>query len=57
MSIKDIYNKKVTFDTQDRLEDKTDKLTVMMGMLAARDNGTNRQFKPQIFQNRRRGQE
>ena len=31
MSIKDNYNKKVAFDTQDRLEDKIDKLTVMMG--------------------------
>ena len=28
----------------------------MMGMLAARDNGTNKQFKPQIYQSRRRGQ-
>ena len=28
----------------------------MMGKLAARDNGTNRQFKPQIYQSRRRGQ-
>ena len=56
MSIKDNCNKKVTFDTRDGLEDKIDKLTVMMGKLAARDNGTNRQFKPQIFQSRRRGQ-
>ena len=28
----------------------------MMGKLAARDNETNKQFKPQIHQNRRRGQ-
>ena len=27
-----------------------------MGKLAARDNRTNRQFKPQIYQSRRRGQ-
>ena len=54
MSVKDNYSKKVTFDTQDGLEDKIDKLTVMMGKLAARDNGTNRQFKPQIYQSRRR---
>ena len=46
-------NKKVTFYTWDRLEDKIDKLTVMMGKLAARDNGTNTQFKPQIYQSRR----
>ena len=28
----------------------------MMGKLAARDNRNNRQFKPQIYQSRRRGQ-
>ena len=28
----------------------------MMGKLEARDNGTNRQFKAQIYQSRRRGQ-
>ena len=41
---------------RNRLEDKIDKLTVMMGKLAARDKGTNRQFKPKIYQSRRRGQ-
>ena len=56
MNIKDNYNKKVTFDTWEEVEDKIDKLTVMMGKLAARDNGTNKQFKPQIYQSRRRGQ-
>ena len=56
MSVKDNYNKKVTFDTWDGLEDKIDELIVMMGKLAARDDGTNSQFKPQIYQNRRRGQ-
>ena len=56
MGIKDSYNEKVTFDTQEGLEDKIDKLTVMMGKLAARYNGTNRQFKPQIYQSRRMGQ-
>ena len=49
MSINDSYNKQVTFNTQEGIEDKIDKLTVMMGKLAARDNGTNRQFKPQIY--------
>ena len=52
MSIKDSY-KKVTFDTQDGLKDKIDKLTVMMNKLATRDNGTNRQFKPHIYQSKR----
>ena len=55
MSIKDSYNKKVTFATQTGLEEKMDKLTVLMGKLATRDNGTNRQFKPQIYQSKRRG--
>ena len=45
MNKKDSYNKKVTFDTQDRLEDKIDRLRVMMSKLAAKDNGTNKQFK------------
>ena len=53
MSIKDSCNKKVTFDTHDRLEDKIGKLIVMMGKLAARDNGNVRQFKPQIYHSRR----
>ena len=54
--IKDSYNKKVTFYTQDELEDKIDRLTVMMGKLATTDNGSNRQFKPQIYQSKRREQ-
>ena len=37
MSMKDSYNnKKVTFDTQDGLEDKIDRLTVMMDKLATK---------------------
>ena len=56
MSIKDSYNnKKVTFDTWDGLEDKIDRLTVMMGKLATKDNKINKQFKPQIYQSKRRG--
>ena len=52
MSIKDSYNKKVTFDTQDGLGDKIDRLTLMMGKLTTRDNRTNRQFTPQIYQSK-----
>ena len=55
MSIKDSYNKRVTLDTQDGLEDKIDRLTVMMGKLATKDNKINKQFKPQIYQGKRRG--
>ena len=56
MSIKDNYSRWVTFDTGDELGDKIDKLTVMIGQLAARDSGSGRQFKPQIYQGKRRGQ-
>ena len=56
MSIKDSYNKRVTFDTWDGLEDKIGRLTVMMEKLTTRDNGINRKFKPQIYQSKIRGQ-
>ena len=38
MSIKDSYNKKVTFDTQDGLEEKIDWLTVMMSKLTTNND-------------------
>ena len=38
MSIKDDHSKGVTFDTRDELGDKIDKLTVMIGKLAAKDS-------------------
>ena len=56
MSIRDGHNRKVLFDTKEELGDKVDKLAVMIGKLATRDSGTSRQFKPQIYQNRGRGQ-
>ena len=56
MSIRDGHNRKVSFDVKEQLGDKIDKLVVMVGKLATRDNGTGRQFKPQIQQNRGRGQ-
>ena len=56
MSIKDSCYKKVTFDTQDSLEEKIDRPLVMMSNLTAKDDGLNKQFKPMIFQNKRRGQ-
>ena len=55
MSIMDSYNERVTFDTWDGLEDKMDRLTVMMGKLTS-NNGTNRQFKTHIYQSKRREQ-
>ena len=56
MSIRDGHNRKVSFDTREELGDKIDKLVVMIGKLATRDSGTNRQFKPQIHQSRGRCQ-
>ena len=56
MSIRDSHNRKVSSDTKEELGDKIDKLTVMIGKLATRDSGTGRQFKPQIYQGRGRGQ-
>ena len=45
MSIKDNYNnRKVTFNIQDGLEDKIDKLTVMMSKLAANEEGVKKQM-------------
>ena len=57
MSIKESNNSKyVTFEKQDGLEDKIDGITVMMSNLAAKYDGTNEQFKLQIYQSKRRGQ-
>ena len=56
MSIRDGHNRKVSFDTKEELGDKIDKLAVMIGKLATRDSRRGRQFKPQIYQNRGRGQ-
>ena len=55
--MKDNYNnKKVTFNIQDRLEVKIDRLTVMLHKLAANEEGVSKQYKPKIYQNKRRGQ-
>ena len=48
MNKKDGSNsKKITFDMQDRLDDKIDKLTSMMSKLKALGDNQNRQFKTQ----------
>ena len=51
MNLRDGYNnrKMVSFDTQDRLDDKTDKLTPMMSKLKAQGNSQNRLFKPKYI--------
>ena len=56
MSIRDGHNRKVSFDAKEELGDKIEKLVVMIGKLATRESGTSRQVKPQIYQNRGRGQ-
>ena len=56
MSIREGHSRRVSFDTSGELGNKIDKLAVMMGKLPAKDSGKVRQFKPQIHQNRDRGQ-
>ena len=52
MSIRDGISRKVSFNTRDELGDKIDKLTVMLGKLAAKDDNNKRPFKPQIYKSR-----
>ena len=56
MSIRDGYYRKVSIDTREELGNKIDELAVMIGKLATRKSGTNRQFEPQIHQSKGRGQ-
>ena len=57
MNIQEEHNKRVTFDMTNCLEQKIDKPTVMMGKVVTKDDGQNRQFKPQVYQiNRGSGQ-
>ena len=52
MNIRDGTERKVSFNARDEYGDKTDKLTVMMGRLAAKDSNEKRPFKPQIYKSR-----
>ena len=45
MSIREGFNKKVTFDMSDGTEQRIDKLMVMVGNLVMEDKGQNRPFK------------
>ena len=57
MSVKDGLSKRVTFNAADDLEQKIDRLTVMMGKLVTEDEGQSKPFKPQVYQpNRGRNQ-
>ena len=52
MSIREGTDKRVSFNTKDKLGDKIDKLTVVMSKLAAKDSHERRPFKPQIYKSR-----
>ena len=52
MSIRDGTERKVLFNARDELGDKIDKLTTLMGRLAAKDSNDKRPFKPQIYKSR-----
>ena len=52
MNIRDETERKVLFNARDELGDKIDKLTTMMGRLAAKDSNDKRPFKPQIYKSR-----
>ena len=57
MNIQNGYNSSkmvATFDTQDRLDDKLDKIMSRMSKLTAQDHSQNRLFKPKIYQGKRR---
>ena len=57
MNIRNGYvSKKGTFDTQYALEEKIDGHTSMMSNLTAQDDVQTKQFKPKIYQTKRRGQ-
>ena len=45
MNIHEEHNKMATFNRTDNLEQKIDKLMVIMGKLVTKDEGQNRQFK------------
>ena len=46
MNIRDSFNKRVTFDMADSMEQTIDKLMVVMGKLVTEDKGQNKPFKP-----------
>ena len=53
MSVRDGQSKSITFNTADDLEQKIDRLTVMMGKLVTKDEGHPKPFKPQVYQSNR----
>ena len=49
MSIREGTSRKVSFDTRDELGDKIDKLTVILGRLAAKDSKEKRPLNPRYI--------
>ena len=49
MNIWEEHNKRVTFDMIDSLDQKIDKLMVMMGKLVTKEDRQDRQFKPHVY--------
>ena len=50
MSVRDRLSKRVTFNAMDNLDQKIDRLTVMMGKLVTEDKGQPKPFKLQVYQ-------
>ena len=46
MTLKDRISKRMTFNAVDDIEQKIDRLTVMMGKLVTEDEGQSKPFKP-----------
>ena len=57
MKVRDGYHntKAVTFNMQDREDDNIHKLTSMVSKLTAQGNTQDKQFKPKIYQGKKRG--
>ena len=53
MNIRDSQGKKVSFNMQDDLEHKIDRLMVMMDTLVTEDNGCSKPFKSEVHQSNR----
>ena len=57
MNITDGYvSKNVTFDTQDGLEEKIDRLISILSKLTTQDERKNKQLNPKMYQGKGRGQ-
>ena len=52
MSVREVTDRRVSFNTRDELGDRIDKLTWVMSKLAAKDNHERKPFKPQIYKSR-----